>query len=154
MKVTIGFRRAVTTDIQFLLALRKTSMNEHLLRAGIPLSDQYHLSRINEFFSDSHVILRDKQAVGLIKLGVLPVSLHIRQLQILPEYHRMGMGSYVIDVVKRQARKLNLPITLNVLLENPAKSLYLRHGFLVTEKNDFEYKMSWLLPEKEYKNEN
>jgi len=148
MKITIGFRRAVATDIEFLLALRKASMNEHLLRAGIALSEHYHLSRINEFFSDSHLILRDKQAVGLIKLGVLSSSLHIRQLQVLPEYHRLGIGSYVMEVVKKQALKLNLPITLSVLLDNPAKSLYLRHGFIVTEKTDFEYKMSWAIPEK------
>jgi ribosomal protein S18 acetylase RimI-like enzyme len=147
MKVTIGFRRAVLADVEFLLTLRKASMNEHLLRAGIVLSEQYHLSRINEFFSDSHLILRDKQTVGLIKLGVLTTSLHIRQLQVLPEYHRLGIGSYVMDVVKKQALKLNLPITLSVLLDNPAKSLYLRHGFIVTEKNDLEYKMSWVIPE-------
>ena len=148
MKVVIGFRRAEQADIDFLLILRKTSMNEHLLRAGITLSEQYHLSRINEFFSDSHLILRDKQAVGLIKLGVLSTSLHIRQLQILPEFHRMGIGSYVMDVVKKQSVKIELPITLSVLLDNPAKSLYLRHGFIVTEKNDLEYKMSWLLHQK------
>ena len=148
MKVVIGFRRAEQADIDFLLILRKTSMNEHLLRAGITLSEQYHLSRINEFFSDSHLILRDKQAVGLIKLGVLSTSLHIRQLQILPEFHHMGIGSYVMDVVKKQSVKIELPITLSVLLDNPAKSLYLRHGFIVTEKNDLEYKMSWLLPQK------
>ncbi|MFT5760283.1 MAG: ribosomal protein S18 acetylase RimI-like enzyme [Alteromonadaceae bacterium] len=148
MKVTIGFRRAVTTDVDFLLTLRKAAMNEHLLRAGIALSEKYHLSRINEFFNDSHLILRDKHTVGLLKLGVLASSLHIRQLQVLPEYHRLGIGSYVMEVVKKQALKLNLPITLSVLLENPAKSLYLRHGFIVTEKNDFEYKMSWLIPDK------
>jgi len=146
MKVIIGFRRADKADVDFLLILRKTSMNEHLLRAGIALSEQYHLSRINEYFSDSHLILRDKQAVGLIKLGVLSTSLHVRQLQILPEFHRMGIGSYVMDVVKKQAIKFSLPITLSVLLDNPAKSLYLRHGFVVTEKNDLEYKMTWLLP--------
>ena len=146
MKVIIGFRRAEKSDVDFLLILRKTSMNEHLLRAGITLSEQYHLSRINEYFSDSHVILRDKQAVGLIKLGVLETSLHIRQLQVSPQFHRMGIGSYVMDVVKKQAIKFSLPITLSVLLDNPAKSLYLRHGFVVTEKNDLEYKMTWLLP--------
>ena len=143
MKIAIGYRKAKRTDIEFLLTLRKASMSEHLTRAGINMSDEQHTTRVMEFFTDSHIILRNNETVGVIKLGVFPASLHIRQFQILPLFHNEGIGSCVINVIKKQAIKLLLPITLNVLIENPAKALYLRHGFYVTDKNSLEYQMRW-----------
>jgi len=140
-KVTIGFRQAQQSDIAYLLQLRKNSMGKHLIAAGLNLSDQQHLERINECFVDSSIILLNKQPIGLIKLGVLPDKLHIRQLQISPEYQGKGVGGNVIALVKNKAKELKLPLTLNVLLANPAISLYLRHGFVVTGQNDLEYQM-------------
>ena len=143
MKLSIGFRRAEKKDVQFLLGLRKATMIEHLKKAGYQFSEQTHLDRIHEFFSDSHIITHQKQCVGLIKLGVLKDRIHIRQFQILPELHGLGIGSYVVDVVKNKAKQHQLPITLFVLLDNPAKSLYLRHGFYVEQQLPKEYKMRW-----------
>lgn len=140
-KVTIGFRQAQQKDIPYLLQLRKDSMGEHLLRAGLNLSDHQHLERISEFFADSSIILMNNHPIGLIKLGVLADKLHIRQLQISPQYQDKGVGSKVLTLVKKKAKELKLPLTLNVLLANPVISLYLRQGFIVTGQNELEYQM-------------
>jgi len=143
MKLSVGFKRATTHDIDFLLTLRKLTMTEHLQHAGFYFSDDDHLNRIHEFFNDSHIITNNKENIGLIKLGLFKDRLHIRQFQILPAFHRMGIGSYVLNVVKKKAQTLQLPITLNVLLDNPAKALYLKHGFYVEQQGKLEYKMQW-----------
>lgn len=140
-KVTIGFRQAQSSDIDYLLQLRKATMGEHLIAAGLNLTDQQHLERIKEFFADSSIILINKQPIGLIKLGLLADHMHIRQLQISPNYQGKGVGGKVLALVKEKAKELSLPLTLNVLLANPAISLYLRHGFVVTKQNDLEYQM-------------
>ncbi|MDO7086373.1 GNAT family N-acetyltransferase [Pseudocolwellia sp. AS88] len=141
MKLSVGFRRAVATDVDFLLQLRKLTMTEHLNNAGFYFSDEDHIARIKEFFNDSFIITNHKESIGLIKLGVLADRIHIRQFQILPSFHGKGVGSFVLDVTKKKARERKLPVTLNVLLDNPAKSLYLRHGFYVEEQLKLEYKM-------------
>ncbi len=141
MKVTIGFRNVKKEDIDFLLLLRKKSMNQHLKKAGIVMDNADHLARIEEFFSDSHIILHNRKPVGLLKLGVMKTSLHIRQFQILPDYQGRGIGTLVINVVKKRALQLCLPISLNVLIDNPARALYLRHGFQIKNKNKLEYQM-------------
>lgn len=143
MKLSVGFRRAKNTDVDFLLTLRKSTMTEHLQNAGFHFSENDHLDRIHEFFNDSYIITNHKKSVGLIKLGLLPDRIHIRQFQILPLFHRMGLGSYVLNVVKKKSQEHKLPITLSVLLANPAKTLYLRHGFHVEEQLKLEYKMRW-----------
>jgi|TARA_B110000908_G_C9994969_1_gene331485 ribosomal protein S18 acetylase RimI-like enzyme len=141
MKVTIGFRKAKKEDIDFLLLLRKKSMNKQLKKAGIVMNSSEHLARVEEFFYDSHMILRNRKAIGLLKLGLKTHSLHIRQFQILPEFQSKGIGTLVINVVKKRALQLCLPITLNVLVNNPARALYLRHGFQIKNQNKFEYQM-------------
>ncbi len=146
MKFTIGFRAVKHEDLDFLLTLRKKSMSKHLSDAKIKLTNEQHLERIKEHYYDSHIILRDRKPIGLLKLGVVSLkgtskSLHIRQLQILPEYQGQGIGSKVLAVVKKRALQLQLPITLNVLLKNPARGLYLRHGFQIEGKNKLEFKM-------------
>ena len=141
MKLSVGFRRAQITDVDFLLQLRKSTMTVHLNKAGFYFSDEDHIARINEFFSDSIIITNHKESIGLIKLGVFSDKLHIRQFQILPTFHGKGVGSFVLDVIKKKARERKLPVTLNVLLDNPAKSLYIRHGFYVEEQLKLEYKM-------------
>lgn len=140
-KVTIGFRQAQQSDLGYLMQLRKATMGEHLIAAGFNLSDQQHLERISEFFADSSIIMMNKQPIGLIKLGVLTDKLHIRQLQISPQFQGKGVGGKVLTLVKEKAKELHLPLTLNVLLANPVISLYLRNGFTVTGQNQLEYQM-------------
>jgi len=146
MKFTLGFRKVVDDDIDFLLKLRKLSMNEHLINAKMTMNDQQHLERIKSHYYESQVILRDRKPIGTIQLGIVALtgtkkSLHIRQFQILPEHQGKGVGSKVLTVVKKRALQLQLPITLNVLLKNPARGLYLRHGFQIDKKNNIEFQM-------------
>jgi len=146
MKFTIGFRKVKHDDIDFLLRLRKKSMSAHLAQAKIKLTNEQHLERIKEHYYDSHIVLRDRKPIGVLKMGIVALngttkSLHIRQLQILPEFQRQGVGSKILMVVKKKALQLQLPITLNVLLKNPARGLYLRHGFQIEGKNKLEFHM-------------
>jgi len=146
MKFTIGFRKVKHEDLAFLLSLRRKTMTQHLLAAGIRMTDEEHLLRIKENFYESHIILADRKPIGLLKIGVVALnnthkSLHIKQLQIMPKYQGRGVGSRVLMVVKKRALQLCLPITLNVLLKNPARALYLRHGFQVENKNRLEYQL-------------
>jgi ribosomal protein S18 acetylase RimI-like enzyme len=146
MKFTIGFRKVTHDDVDFLLVLRQKSMSKHLADAKIKLTKEQHLERVKEHYYDSHIILRDRKPIGLLKLGIVSLtgtskSLHIRQLQILPEHQGLGIGSKVLAVVKKKALQLQMPITLNVLLKNPARGLYLRHGFQIEGKNKVEFQM-------------
>ncbi len=141
MKYSISFRQAVKDDVAFLLQLRIRTMTEHLSAAELTMTNQQHIVRIQEYFTDSQMILFNNDVVGLIKLAIKPTHLHIRQFQILPDFQGKGLSSKVITAVKKQAVKLQKPISLNVLLNNPARSLYLRHGFTIVDENPLEYQM-------------
>ncbi|GHE78614.1 GNAT family N-acetyltransferase [Thalassotalea profundi] len=147
MKAEISFKRAEFSDRPFLLALRKSSMDKHLHAAGLKLNDEQHLQRIDEFFEESFLIKYNNKNIGLVKLGMLTDRIHIRQLQIMPEFHNAGIGSKVVRLIKKKAVERTLPVTLNVLLENPAKRLYEREGFITEGQTELEYQMRWHLPQ-------
>ncbi|WP_258872665.1 GNAT family N-acetyltransferase [Thalassotalea euphylliae] len=140
---TISFVKAAYQDVGFLTYLRKLTMEEHLLKAGLKLSDEQHVARVHEHFSDSYLIKLGQATVGLIKLGVENGNLHIRQFQILPQYQNKGIGDKVLLVCKRKASEQHRTITLNVLHDNPAKQLYLRHGFVIENTDNLQHFMRY-----------
>lgn len=144
MKTTISFKRASQIDKPFMLVLRKASMTEHLEKAGLVMNDEQHFQRIDEFFTDSHIIYKDNEQIGLVKFALLDDRLHIRQFQILPAFHNYGIGTRVLSLLKKKAQERNLAITLNVLLANPALKLYQRQGFQIENETQLEYQMRWL----------
>jgi ribosomal protein S18 acetylase RimI-like enzyme len=143
MSILLSYRKANRDDLAFLLALRKSTMAKYLEAAGLYLSDQEHCVRLQEHFNDSQLILINNKPIGLLKLAVMKEHIHIRQFQILPKYQGKGVGTQVLKSVIAKAAKLNLYITLNVLLANPAKTLYQRMGFYITGQNELEYHMRY-----------
>ena len=141
MKSKLSFRKATSHDVAFLYELRLKTMGEHLAIAGIAMNKAKHMARIEEAFSDSNLILYKGDPIGLIKLGIVAGNLHIRQFQIMPYAQNKGIGSQVLKVIKAQGMKLNRNISLNVLLQNPVKTLYEKHGFNVVGVNEVEYQM-------------
>jgi len=93
------------------------------------------------------VIEQDGEPVGSIGLTHGLDSLHLVELQILPEYQGRGLGSALLRAQIELAQRLQKRIALRVLLQNRAKSLYARHGFLVTGQDDTHYLMEWRIPE-------
>jgi ribosomal protein S18 acetylase RimI-like enzyme len=146
MAYTISFRKVEDIDLDFLIKLRKISMAKHLAYSGLVMTNESHIKSVKKSFYESQIILRDRKPIGLIKMAVVALnnttkSLHIKQFQILPNYQNKGIGSYVLMVLKKRALLMQLPITLNVLKRNPAKTLYIRNGFQIEGKTKLEFKM-------------
>ena len=143
MTVNLEYRRATIEDLRFLLDLRKVTMTKHLVNMGLLLTEKQNLDEVKSFFNDNQIILSNHKPIGVLKLAKFKHCLHIRQFQILPAMQNKGIGGTVINAVIKRAKQLNLPITLNVLLENEAHNLYFRYGFVTTGQNELEYNMCY-----------
>jgi ribosomal protein S18 acetylase RimI-like enzyme len=62
--------------------------------------------------------------------------LHLKHVELSPEYQRRGVGTALIRDLSAQARALGLPLTLHVLNVNPARRLYERLGLRVVAEVD------------------
>ena len=143
MATTLSYRKATSSDLAFLIQLRKLTMSEHLAMAGIYYTEKQHIERIEEYFDDSQLILLNGKEIGLLKLGRFHGRLDIRQFQILPQAQGKGIGSKVLMNVINKAQARNLSVTLNVLHANPALKLYQRVGFTIIGENELEYQMCY-----------
>ena len=66
---------------------------------------------------------------GVLTLADWGDQIHLVWMAIQPEMQRQGVGSALVEYCQRQARDAGKPLTLQVLRDNPAVSLYRRYGF-------------------------
>ena len=65
-----------------------------------------------------------------------PTRLVLSKIYLLPEFHRRGIGSALVDRLIRESEAARLPIHLRLLKVNPALSLYERKGFRVVRHEE------------------
>jgi N-acetylglutamate synthase-like GNAT family acetyltransferase len=127
MNLKYTLEQAKESDKVFLLELRKTTMLSYLEKAGIILSEEEHIERVESFFDSSYIIENeDENSIGLLKYVEDKKSIELVQLQILPEYQSKGIGSTILKDLIAKSQKLDKQLTLKVLKNNPSKILYLR----------------------------
>jgi GNAT superfamily N-acetyltransferase len=69
----------------------------------------------------------------------------IMDIALLPEFRRLGIGTFLIEELKQEAVRLNLPLVLRVEFFNPALRLYDRLGFVKTRQVNTVYQeMVWM----------
>ena len=81
--------------------------------------------------------------VGMLSTEVIDDVVWMREIQIEPNYQRMGIGTSLIRSIVASALEANRTVKLQVLLANDlAKSLYDRLGFTTLEITETHYVMS------------
>jgi GNAT superfamily N-acetyltransferase len=72
--------------------------------------------------------------VGVMRVDLHPTHIHLDQLFLLPQYQKLGIGSYLLRALLQEARSNGLQITLWVLRVNPALRFYELLGFQVIQE--------------------
>ena len=89
-----------------------------------------------------HIIWNGDVRIGVIGWEERDDHLWLKELFLLPEYQRQGIGSQIIKDTITKARLLAKDVRLRTLKANVrAKELYERHGFEVTEATDIHWNM-------------
>ncbi|TDE43213.1 N-acetyltransferase [Flavobacterium rhamnosiphilum] len=142
-EIELTYRKCLNTDIEYLLWLRKKTMNEHLIYSGIDISHENHLKRIMFQFEQAKIILLKDQKIGLLKILEQQSNIEIIQIQIEPLYQGKGIGQKIIKSVIEKLSDEKLSVTLSVLKENKAKKLYDSIGFKVISENNESFIMKY-----------
>jgi GNAT superfamily N-acetyltransferase len=137
----VSLRPAVEDDVAFLKTLRRLSMGPHHDQAGIPESPDVNEARVRARLECAKVICVAGRPVGVLKVVDQEATVSIMQLQLLPEVQGQGIGAELVSSVLQQARAVRKPVTLSVLKVNPARRLYERLGFHVTDEDEHSFHM-------------
>lgn len=126
-------RQANQDDWDFIWSLRVVTMKD-MIAQSYGWDENIQRSYAQESLTGK-LILVHGVAVGVITLSDWGEQLHLTWLAIVPQMQRQGLGSNLIQYSQQQATKLGKPLTLQVLRNNPAVSLYRRFGFEISEQN-------------------
>lgn len=106
-------------------------------RAMLPYYREFDLLWIEEAFDEAWgwreqwLVVEGEQVLGFCSLSQDRQALFIRELHLLPEYRGRGVGGQVLEELAVWAVQRRLPLLrLMVFKSNPARQLYLRHGFV------------------------
>ena len=141
----LTLRRALTIDSEFAFHVKKAAFKDYVQKASGWDEDEQRCLHEQRFSSQDYEIINlDGTDIGYMAIHVLPDSLKINQLFILPEYQGRGIGRACMLLVMEKCRRLGLKACLRVLKVNPrALAFYQRLGFIQTDENDTHNLLEW-----------
>ena len=90
------------------------------------------------------VIERDGYAVGRLRVVRPQTSITLAGIQILPLYQNQGIGSALIEQLKREDDQHQIPLHVSVEKDNPhARRLYERLGCRLIGEDENEYQLEY-----------
>ena len=135
-------RRALDHDVTFLEDVHVAALGPvALVGYGWPafrLRDQFHKEIA---VRNCHVIIVDGVDAGYLSIEDKIEFWYIDAIAIAPKYQKKGVGTAAIRSVLVEAG--TLPVRLNVLHINKAKSLYERLGFRTILEDQRRQIMEW-----------
>ncbi|HEU4342755.1 MAG TPA: GNAT family N-acetyltransferase [Candidatus Binatia bacterium] len=127
-------RPATGLDRDFLYRLHRVTMRDVIDKTW-GWEEAWQRADFERRFRDylAWVIYVEHWPVGTLCLEWRPDSLHVHEVQVLPEFQGRGIGTAVLWDTIEQGAARGFPVTLSVVAANPrAKQLYERLGFRVT----------------------
>ena len=136
-------RPALHEDFDFLFSLRRQTMKFYVEQTWGLWDDDEQLERFRGEFAPSkgQIILFSGHEIGCLTVEDHGDFLFIDFIAVLPEYQRMGIGTKLITGILAQADEKRIPVCLNCLKVNPARSLYERLGFRTVGETKAHYQM-------------
>ncbi len=147
----LSYRAALPEDYSFLFDLHKAAMQVYVEETFGPWDEDWQEKYFRSRFDpmELQVIQVDDRDVGVLFIQERAEELYVANIEILPEYQRLGIGTAVIRDITNAAELWGKPVALQVLKTNiQARHLYQRLGFGITGENDTHYIMAWEKPDK------
>jgi GNAT superfamily N-acetyltransferase len=131
----IRLRQATAADADFIYRVVETTMRGYVEQIWGSFSEEYNRKNIAESIGSGIYSLIEHEGLDIGALAVERHATHIQltQIYILPLHQNRGIGTSLVRELVREAKETGKPLRLRVLSSNPARQLYEREGFKVTE---------------------
>ena len=119
-----------TGDAEFAWRLYAEAM-EPLCAAYSPWLAAEQRARFDALYrpEETSIVMRDGAPVGGLAAREGAAEIALLQFFLAPEHRRRGLGSTILLTLLEAWDRSGRPVTLGVLKNNPARSLYERLGF-------------------------
>lgn len=133
----VTLRLATSADEAFICRLIEVTMRSYVEQTWGSFSAELTRHAVQEAVGAGSysVVAYRGEDVGALAVERAPSHLQLAQIFIAPAHQNRGIGTHLIREVAREARSASKPLRVRVLLVNPARKLYEREGFRVTEQS-------------------
>lgn len=150
----LAFRKVAPDDMPFLAAVYASTREQELAQVdwsqaqkdaflAMQFSAQHTHYQTHYTDTDFLVVQCEGQACGRLYLARWPGELRVVELTILPEFRNQGLGTQILRDVLSEAAEAGKPVRIHVEHNNPAHSLYRRHGFVAVQEHGAHILMEW-----------
>jgi GNAT superfamily N-acetyltransferase len=130
-----ALRQATEADYDFLYALHTVTMKEYVTAIwGWDEAAQQRMFRERFDPAARQIVVVEGQDAGDLEVEWREDSAFIARIALAPGVQHRGIGTAILKDILAEAKSRGLPVTLHALRPNPARRLYERLGFVVTEE--------------------
>ena len=145
MALPATLRVSRNTDAGLFYDVIEQTMRVHVIAAGGAWEEQ---PRRREADEDSvnpgaSVIVVGEVDAGILIVERLPNEVRLLMLCLLPSHQGRGIGCSLVSALEREAAARHVPLRLDVLKVNPARSFYERLGFGVEDESEYFFHMRY-----------
>ena len=132
--VDFKMSECIEEDFDFCYELFKENMKEIIDKHWGWKEDIFkHNFRVNEI----RIIKHDQVKIGYFQIQYKKELTFIKEMQITKEFQNKGIGTEILNIIKKEAQKENLStLELRVFKDSPAKKLFEKFGFEQTKDLD------------------
>jgi GNAT superfamily N-acetyltransferase len=135
----LALRPADDGDFEALLSLRMAAMRESLERVG-RFDPQRARERLSRGFLPAYTrhILMGGELVGFVVVVPREKDFLLDHLYIHPSGQGLGIGSWVMAQVLKEADRHHKAVSVTALKHSAANRFYLRHGFVLQAEGEWD----------------
>lgn len=137
----IEFRKIENKDFDFLWRLHNAALKKYVSQTW-GWDENWQRDNFAEEFDtrNGKIIVFENQDAGFLWYKETSPENLLVSIRLLPEFQNKGIGTRIIENLIKNSDK---PIKLQVLKINPARRLYERLGFQITDKSETHYMMKY-----------
>jgi ribosomal protein S18 acetylase RimI-like enzyme len=141
IEAEIALRTCTKEDREFVYEAQRAGLREYVIATWGGWKEEEQRERFLSRFSPGRfeIVTRDGADVGFVEIVRGGDQLVVGNIELVPRYQRQGIGTVLLRRFIGEAA--GLPVRLQVLRVNPARSLYERLGFLVVGETETHFRM-------------
>lgn len=129
----IKLRPATPEDADFVAEVSEIGMRAYVEQIGESWDFDLPRNRFLERWQAYRIVQIDGEDAGCTDVADEGEALRLNVLYLMPAFRNRGFGTFLLRQFIAQADAEQKPLRLRVIEVNPAKRLYERMGFQVTE---------------------
>ncbi len=151
---SIALRPVTPADTEFLIAVYSSTRSAELAATDWSSAQKVQFCTMQFHAQDAHyrlhyptaqflVIESGTLAIGRLYIAHWAQEIRIMDIALLPAHRGQGIATHLLRDLQTQAAAADKSLTIHVESFNPARQLYQRLGFRVTEDKGVYQLMEW-----------